>query len=327
MSRATEIPYQLRLNKCIDRQVFLELLTRVLPQKKVGHYVYISMGGKHLADHEAMYRRLGLKNLFSFDGSEEVVKRQLCNKPIRQARCVEMMSGELPDRIENIIGEFYPASNVIAWLDYTSAHDRLSQIEEFVGCLQKAQAGDVFRITMNAFSVRMKGNFKKEGYSSPAEYRAAVLKQQMDDYFPSDITEVSEDEIPRALAQTIKLACSEAEKLARITFEPLLLTEYADGQRMFTATVLARANSDQLPTGVLDWEFRSKNWSEILKIEVPDLSLKEKAIIDRQLHRSPDQIIKAVKFVPGDELATAKTALLSYKQLHRFYPAFSPMSV
>ncbi len=40
-----EIPYQLRPSKFIDRQIFMELLSRLIQVRGPENYIYISMGG------------------------------------------------------------------------------------------------------------------------------------------------------------------------------------------------------------------------------------------------------------------------------------------
>ena len=76
-----EIPYQLRPNKFIDRQMFLELLSRLVMPRGPENYVYVSMGGRHLVDHYAIYNKLGIQALFSFDFDRNEVARQKFNRP------------------------------------------------------------------------------------------------------------------------------------------------------------------------------------------------------------------------------------------------------
>jgi hypothetical protein len=45
------------------------------------------------------------------------------------------------------------------------------------------------------------------------------------------------------------------------------------------------------------------------------------------LTKSPQAIIKAVKFQPVSELDDAEQALMSYKRLHRFYPTFYAIGI
>jgi hypothetical protein len=322
-----DVPYQLRTNKFIDRQIFLDLLSRVIPLKAQGQYVYISMGGKHLVDQEAAYRRLGIRNLYSFDKDEAVVARQEWNKPTSSAVCVEMPSSSLAGEIDSIMHRFAPAGNFVIWLDYTNPADRLSQLQEFTECLKRAESGDVIRITMNAEDFTLRGPWKEERFAGPAPYRAARLKQQIDDYFDATITEIGENQLSSVLAKAVSLACSMAEEQRRTKFAPLLVTSYADGQRMMTATVLALGPGDEIPKGLQDWEFLAHRWTDVLDIFVPDLSLREKLAIDRHLAKGPAAILKRIPFVPANDIDEAREALSSYKKLHRYYPTFFPVGV
>ena len=120
MASGENIPYQLRPNKFIDRQILMELLSKIVSYKTHGNYVYISMGGKHLVDLEAVYRKIGVSNLFSFDGNVDVVARQQCNLPHFKTICEKMHSSDLAGSIDDIMGRFKPAEHMIVWLDYTN---------------------------------------------------------------------------------------------------------------------------------------------------------------------------------------------------------------
>jgi hypothetical protein len=305
----------------------VDLLTRVVSLKPEGHYIYVSMGGKHLVDHEAVYRRLGIRNLYSFDGDAGVVARQQCNKPTVGAVCVELGSEALAGEIDSILHRFHPAGNLVIWLDYTKPAERLSQLQELTACLKKAQSGDVVRITMNAENYTLRGDWKAAGYDQPSTYRAFRLREQIAEYFDEKIELIGDEELPIALAKGVALACGMAEEERRLQFVPLLMTAYADGQRMMTATVLALAPGEQLPNGLRDWEFLAKRWTDVVSIAVPDLSLREKVAIDQHLSKGPAAIIKAVKFAPAGDEQEARQALLSYKRVHRFYPTFFPVGV
>jgi hypothetical protein len=327
VSRARDIPYQLRPNKFIDRQIFLDLLARVVPLRPDGDYIYVSMGGKHLVDQEAVYRRVGIRHLYSFDGDAGVVARQQCNKPLAHAQCVEMKSSALAGEIDSILEIFKPASKLIIWLDYTDPKERLAQLQELAECLKRAQPGDLVRITMNASDRTLNGDWKKEGYSKPSLYRAARLRDQIGIFCDQEIKEILEDQLAPALARSVFLACSQAEEEKGFSYQPVLITSYADGQRMITASVLVLESGGSLPAGLQDWEFLAKGWSDIVDISAPDLSLREKVAIDKHLGESPEEIIEAVKFAPASELDDAHQALMSYKKLHRFYPTFFAIGI
>jgi hypothetical protein len=326
MANGEDIPYQLRPNKYIDRQIFMELLSKIVPYKAHGDYVYVSMGGKHLVDLEAVYRRVGITNLFSFDGNKDVVDRQHCNLPHFRTICEEMHSSALAGRIDEIMNLFEPAQHMIIWLDYTNV-ERLAQLQEFSEVLGRCQAGDVVRITMNAQAGLNVDRWMTEGFDTAAHYRAKLLNDQIGDFFPAAFESVKKEDVPRVLAGAVSLAASNATADTKFEFAPILCTTYADGQRMFTATIFTKNAGSELPDGLQGWEFLSRTWNNIVDISVPDLSLREKVLIDKYLNRGPQAIINMAKFKPVSELDEARIAILSYKKLHRFYPTFQTVGV
>lgn len=327
MASGETIPYQLRPNKYIDRQIFMELLSKIVSYKAHGNYVYISMGGKHLVDLEAVYRKIGVSNLYSFDGNSDVVERQHCNLPHFKAVCENLHSSALAGSIDGIMAKFQPAEHMIVWMDYTNAN-RLAQLQEFGELLKRCRPGDVARITMNAHSPTLNtADWEKLGFASPAHKLAYSLRDQIGEYLPAEISALKKEEFPQALAGAIKMVASAASSETNLEFIPILLSSYADGQRMFTATVLTVEEGHKLPSGLEGWEFLAKNWSRVLEISVPDLSIREKVLIDKHLAKGPAAIIKAAKFKPISELDEAKIALQSYKKLHRFYPTFQAIGV
>ena len=90
------------LIKFIDRQLFIDLLSRRIARIGAEKYLYISMGGRHLVDHRIIYRQLGIPNLFSFDDDGKIIERQRFNKPNGRAICEEMSSGSLAGRIDEL---------------------------------------------------------------------------------------------------------------------------------------------------------------------------------------------------------------------------------
>lgn len=328
MASAEDIPYQLRPNKFIDRQIFIDLLTLTCARKGAQDYIYVSMGGKHLVDQESVYRRVGIKNLYSFDGSEWVVKRQEKNAPHDGVICESLHSSSLPGYVDILADVFEPASQFIFWLDHTNPSGRLQQLQELSQLLQKCQAGDVVRITMNSAKGTLSGDWEAGGFSSPASFRAHKLKDSLGEFFPANVTTVGSDEIAVILSQAVALAASQAENVSKLVYIPILLTTYADGQRMFTATILTmESGGNDVPEELKAWEFLPTNWTDIVDISAPDLSMKEKLLIDRCLTRSPTKIIEEIGFTLAKKAEDAERAVESYKRLHRYYPSFYAIGI
>ena len=323
-----DVPYQLRPNKFIDRGLFMDLLSRLLPSLGTDKYVYVSMGGRHLIDHTAVYRQIGITNLFSFDLDDNVVLRQKFNRPIDSAVCEGMNSGKLPGKLDTIMAQFPDATNMVIWLDFTNPHDRLTQLQELVEVAKRLQPGDILRISINANLTTLEegsSKWKDLRFPGPGEYRAACLKRQLGDFVPATLDAIGESDFPSILSECVSLAFSKAEDVVRTNvFKPLLLTTYRDGQRMMTATcVVARSSerSSEVP-GLGGWQFLPANWSDVLAINAPDLSLREKLKIDERLSKTAKVVLDHLGFLPAKNEAKSIEAIASYQKLHRYYPAF-----
>ncbi|WP_407928292.1 O-methyltransferase, partial [Collimonas silvisoli] len=49
------VPYHLRQNKAVDRQLFVDLLTKLNRYKAIGDYSYVSFGGPYLEDFKLVH--------------------------------------------------------------------------------------------------------------------------------------------------------------------------------------------------------------------------------------------------------------------------------
>ena len=322
-----DIPYQLRPNKFIDRQMFVELLSRLVVPRGPEKYVYVSMGGRHLVDHYAVYNKLGIDAQFSFDRDANEVKRQKFNRPTGRTICVELSTADLPSRIDDILKEFPNRQNLIVWLDYTDTN-RGAQLQEAVQTLLRLKHGDIFRITLNANPETLSPGeqWRNAGASSPNQYRATRLRGQIQEFMPTDISAISETALPAALARCVELAAKSAEaQQPNLRIKPVLITSYRDGSRMLTVTcaISEAGNKNKFPPITFPrWRFACKNWQDIRLIYAPVLSVREQNRLDARLHRGASDMLAALKFYPNKDKPKSLEALKSYRELHRFYPTF-----
>jgi hypothetical protein len=322
-----DIPYQLRPNKFIDRRMFVELLSRLIVPRGPEKYVYVSMGGRHLVDHHAIYNQLGIRAQYSFDTNANEISRQKFNRPTGNTICVVMNSADLAGKVDTIFQTFRSKKNLIVWLDYTSV-DRRTQLQEMVQTVVKLKHGDVFRITLNANAQSLCNGdeWKKAGAANPAEYRAARLRAQVAEFLPTEVTSIVERDLPKVLARCVHLAATEAERLKpNLRVEPVLITSYRDGQRMLTVTCAAseRDEKENFPGKLFGkWEFACTGWDDIQFISAPQLSLKEQYRLDTNLHRGSKSMLASLALLPAKDEASSLEAIESYRSYHRYYPTF-----
>jgi hypothetical protein len=323
-----DIPYQLRPNKFVDRQLFLEALSRLIIPRGIERYIYVSMGGRHLIDHHAVYNTLGIRALFSFDMNANEVARQKFNRPTGDTVCVAMNSADLPTEIDSILQRFPSKQNLVVWLDYTGA-ERRAQFQQAVQTLVRLKHGDIFRITLNANPKTIGGSkqqWEEKGLAGPGEYRADRLRAQIPEFLPTNVTAISDTDLFRVLARCVELATGAAQALKpNLRFSPVLITSYTDGTQMLTVTcAVSEVNqSEKFPAYLFTrWKFACRGWDDIQVIYSPILSLKEQYKLDANLHRSAKGMLSALGFLPAKDEETSLDAVRSYKSFHRYYPTF-----
>lgn len=325
--KASDVPYQLRPNKFIDRELFLDLLNRLVHIKGVDKYVYISMGGRRLTDHSAIYRKIGINKLYSFDEDPEAVARQLINRPIDTTVCEEMSSKNLPGQLGAITKKFNGAKNRVVWLDYTNPNSRIDQLQEMQEVLLRLVPGDFLRITLNAANGREDWDEDQGSeFRSPEVSRAEHFRSLLGAFFPSTVKLMRADDLPGVLAQCIELAVSSVKlRVNKISFEPLLTTCYKDGARMMTCTIAVvekGAAAEDLRSNLAGWKFKSEDWTDVKWINAPDFSIKEKLLMEQSLSENPEHAITKLGFQPAKTKIQAVAAIESFQEFHRYYPSF-----
>ena len=317
---ASGLPYRLRPNKYVDRELFAELVALLVTESGPDKYVYISMGGKHLSDHLAIYRKAGITNLYSFDCDPNITDQQRFNVPFNGVRCENHFSAELPPLLEDICSDT-DAENVIVWLDFT-APEHYKQLQEIEALVTKLQVGDVLRITMNIDFIglhKKEVKLSEEQRNLPKNQKlVALLSLCLEEYLPRSVSSLNRKKIPSAIARSIGRACIRGVEANddNIMPVPILLTEYRDSTRMMTATVIM-ANGQEAPQALRGWKYLSTDWSNVERIIAPDLSPRERHALDKKM-RSDDYV--ATTDYLGFELDSE--AIQAYERFHRFYPAF-----
>lgn len=322
---ASGLPYRLRPNKYVDRELFAELLSVAVARKGADSYAYISMGGPHLVDHHAVMRRAGLRKFVSIELEPEVVPRQRFNAAAPGSICEAVDSGELPSRIQGYL-ERLGSEQVIVWLDFTKPK-RMRQLREVEELATFMQAGDVLRVTLNAdlkaVEEKRTAELSDQQKALPAERRRAlILKKEVGNYLPGSVTNVTSDEIGGVLVACVGRACElgiERSSGGRAAV-PLLLTEYSDTTKMVTATVLFSDESKEDIETLRRWEHAASDWSHVERLTIPDLSSRERQVLDiAELEGTPAlKDILGFDFKP-DDIAT-------YRKFRRFFPTFQQIS-
>lgn len=329
-----DVPYHLRPNKYVDRQIFIDLLHRLDRVRSLARSVYVSMGGKFLDDHKAVRFAFDLRGSVSIEKFERVVSRQNFNKPFEDVSCLCSESKDFVSGFSAFRANYPEDTNFIVWLDFVNPKERLIQLEEFSTLVGFGKPFDVFRITLNANAETLKGSAaqKPPQFKTIMDWRLSIFESQLN-RFPVSATavEMTTKAFPNALARAVGVAAQEGAKRRKFVVRPLSVSSYADGNHTMlsvTTILLPTEEADRFMAApwISDWRHRAPDWSTVGRIDVPDLSMKEKMLIDRHINMMDDvQIAAALGFELGEDTDSTLTKLSQYRRHFRFYPQFVRM--
>lgn len=326
MSSGSSLPYRLRQNKSVDRELFLGLLGRLAATLKLEEYQYVGLGGPFLEDFRLIHARLGLKDLVCIEAEENVHKRQLFNRPIDQITCVN-------STLEDYLDETEFEKPVIIWFDYTDPRAITDQIERFAQSISTVPVYSIFRITLNAnpaslgtpkpeeLAVEVDGFERPDGQKKTIqEWRLDRFHERLGSLFPSGLKpeEMTFKNYGSCVLRALYLAIeNETLKLTDRNIVWALATHYADGQPMVTATlVICPEDVQPVKTLVENWEYHSTP-SLPLMLDMPALSTLERLTME-----SCDDAKDKMGFeLPKSDMG--EDPLNSFRKFYRFFPHFS----
>lgn len=312
MSTGSSVPYKLRPNKAVDRELFLSLLTRLAPALTLEAHHYIGLGVSFLEDFRLVHARLGIDCMTSVESEEEVHKRQLFNRPTASVECVH-------SSLEDYLDAHDFDRPAIIWLDYT-APKPVAQIGRFARTVGEVPLNSILRITLNAQPSALGDPTPKLSGEELWAWRLEKFKDRLGALCPSDLTAADMEErtygpsILRALFLAVeKEVLSHAER--KVVWS--LSTHYADGQPMVTATlVVCGANDTIVEPLVKGWTFYSPP-DQPLRIDLPALSTLERLTMEA----NEDAREKLGFDLPDSRLGEDPFEV--FKKFYRIYPHFS----
>ena len=321
------VPYHLRINKAIDRQLFIDALLRLSRCYPIRDYVYVGMAGRFAEDFRVIANFVGIRSFVSLEMEESIIPRQKFNYEHPGVEFKHETSGDF-------IASFDEENGFVLWLDYTKPNELGAQLREYSEALKLAKPGDVIRITLNA-NVKTLGDKGNETAKEQQEDRLQVLKSRVGSSNMPTIpeSEITRDLYPYALVKVIEYITKKTltPTLGKAAV-PIAIFQYKDSEHtMLTCTVLIVEASEQSriisETRLTDWEFYPKGWKPPKEINVPDLSVKERLFIDGRidaLNPDPAGLYDDLGFQLVDSSSESENidSLSAYIEYRRFYPFF-----
>jgi hypothetical protein len=328
MSGAT-LAYNLRKNKYVERQLFMELLSQFSRWREIEDYLYIGFGGVYFEEFKLLHTRFKLKNMISLEREKWMLARQQLNIPYG---CITPFDGSSNDLAINVdtyreIGE---ASNLLIWLDYVTPRELPTQLSEIRSIISKLESGDILKITLSLHT-----GWLNDGTGDILSNRLENLRSHLGSAYLAEglsITDVTNAGLPHVYVDALKRKIAEGlVENSNLEFLPLGCYTYNDGTPMLTVTGALIDRKEQADfqdrLGLSRLDFASPQW-EIHTIDVPDMSLRERLEIDRKLSgKTAEQIADELPFQFEEDPAESLELIRNYLKLYRFYPNYHRVQI
>ena len=324
------VPYHLRPNKYVERRLFIELLEHLDRWRSIRDAAYVSMGGWLLEDHKMLHDRFDTRLLVSLEADDLIHARQLYNAPLGFINCTREDTTTFIENFDGFSARHSSAIRVI-WFDYASAKNRQSQLREVQTLISKMDAGDVLKLTMNA---NPRSLCDWNGIEDPTARQEAALDgltRKLGPYMPTgvDARQMTDEGLAAVLLEAIRKAILDGMSASPgLVARPVTAFRYGDGpHQMVTATVVLIETTDlkefETKTRLANWPMTITGWGPVHAIKVPDLSLRERFLIDSKLFVQSDAMIHdALPFKFHRESAESFGIFQDYVKHYRRYPSY-----
>jgi hypothetical protein len=323
-----------RFAEAVDRNIFVELLTRIARFQTLENHAYIGRSGFALDDQKLIYRTLGITRLLAFDSREIVVKRQRFNKPIEACRCRIMTVDEFTtDPAEALEEEgIEGAAGYIIWLRHARDHAAGEALRQFQELLGSAGLYTIVRVTVRSDFDDWAGDPLEGGKPRTVEERRglalAELNAQIGDYLDPNTAadQLDGSGLASAIAGAYGVAAGRGiEAATGRVLEPLSIIEYDSGGRYLSMTgmVIQPGDRDDIrqKVGAGSWPFASHSWGDVNQLLIPDLTVRERLMLEYVA--AEGSAVAQVRLGFDVDQATELPGFFdSFARYHRHYPVF-----
>lgn len=322
MSVGGSIPYHLRQNKAIERNLFVDLLSRVGRYFNVSEFQYIGFGGPFLEDFKHLHSALRISSMISIEMDDNVFSRQGFNKPIS---CISLRKETSAEFLSK-----YPLDddkNRIVWFDYATTEIG-AQLAELQVLVERLGHGDIFKITVNAAPGSLGHADAGENIHVMRARKAAALfgDYATDEILPDDVRTRN---YPKLLLKTLLNSAKHGVSGdSSLIVQPLTSFVYSDGQQMLTfcGILLNESEVDDFfdKSRLNLWPFFNDCSVSPRSISVPALSAKERVYIESMLPGvGAADIMHELKYYVGSDAKSGLNEMANFIEFYRLFPWYS----
>lgn len=324
------IPYHLRHNKSIDREIFLEGINRLSKRLDIEQYTYIGFGGPMLEDFRIMHNRIALSDMISLEEEQSTHIRQLYNLPYNCIDC-RLISAH------DFVLDYDFSKPSITWLDYASPKKIQNDLDDIQLLSTKVSSFDILKVT---FPINPSSYYQRRVGESLDEFRDGFIKslksllgkKYLDFNLQIQNSDLSDRRIKALLIRIITNAFRSSIERGlsgrkdKIQYHPLSINQYNDGSHTMLTISGFFATEPEFnelydSCDFAHWQFFSPSWEDVHEIAIPTLTIKEKINLDSKL---PD--LEAYQ-AAAQEFSLNANERDNYFKYYRLYPNFQRIMV
>ena len=308
-------PYHLRVNKAIDRFLLVEIIDILERYCDISDYTYYGFGGPFLDDCRLIHNHCPKIKIVSIEKNEHTFKRQEFHRFSKNLDLKRM-------DFASFLADFSSDGKEIFWLDYTDL--RFGHFDEFMSIIEKVSENSVVKITVRAEppsnGLSAWENFLLEyGQILPPLTRQTAIERS------SPFVKLLQDMFQMASQQALPAS---GERV----FQLLDSAHYNDQTEMLSITGMVCNKNDvsEIRRWFKNGAFRNLDWKAPRKIDVPNLSAKERLHLEKKLPtkaKTGRSLARALGYKIDDSDQKHLEKLKQYEEFYQYYPYFARISL
>lgn len=322
MGSSDVVNYAIRPNKAVERQVVFDVLESMEIVLPLATYRYVGFGAPWFVDFALAHRRLGIQDMVSLERDGVAASRARFNRPYAGVKIIEGDSSSVLPTMG------LEGRATLAWLDYDTGLDGPVLADLAVLC-ERAMRGSVIVVTLNADRNRVPTS-DSNGEEFP-DWTTRIHSVAGDlvplELRPQDTTRkgycvLVASMLFQHMHRQVRRAGRDSDCIA-----PILDIRYSDGAPMITVggVLCAKDRAPAVKEAVGRHEFGgAAGGKEQMEIQVPPLTLKEKATLDQLL---PSEEVPTESDVAQLGFRLRRNQIAAYRRFYRHYPTFAELAL
>jgi len=301
-----KINYQIRPCKQIERKLIIEGLKSLRKYNiNIESYLYVGFGSIYFYDFILFHKYLHIENMICIE-CEDIENRMIFNKPYD---FIELYMGDFSNYLSMLNDRKMP---VIMWLDFDGKLD-YQDLQKISNFASTCTPGTIIIISVNANT----NSYKNTEDNSPEK-----LLEDIKEMYPHLASKIKKNDVsPRNFPMTLSNIFTNQIRNSLVnntnSYHQLFNYVYQDGTPMLTVGGIIQPEKNNK---VIDSdEFINIKTDNILKIEAPPLTSKEKKFFDSNIRKIKREIDRSGSI---KEFEIETKHVRGYLKYYKYYPEY-----